>query len=270
MLDETNSDRRRGSSPTAASVRAASPPSVGDQPQRAVTGPSAERHDSSVLWCLPCEDIGSNPRVSLAHLRAILEQGGGMSATDVSEVFESVSTAERRTQQEEPERQQQQQPTLASGAEIIAGVEEGLAVGAEGGACLGDSAEGAEKRKPLVAEDKEGQGAAAEVNTRTVVETAKTKELPKIGGQGSTETDGEREDQDVATVRKIDGDGEGEDGTAVEKPSDGEPLTISFTTVCDCEVVRAWVRKGAFTLPSFDVTSGRREDGAFADRVVIP
>lgn len=268
MLAETSSDSRRGVSPIVPDV-SVPPPSAGDQPQRSAADSSAERQGSGVLSCPPCEESGSIPRVTLPHLRAILEHGGGMSATDVSEVCEFVLSTESCMQQEKPGLTQQ--PALVSGAEGIAGVGEELAIGVEGNVCVGDNAEGVEKRKP-VADDKGGRGAAAAVDTHSVVvETAKTNELPNIGGLDNTETVGEREDLDTATVRKISGDGViGEDGTAVEKPSHGKPLTVSFATVCDCEAVRAWVRKGAFTLPSFDVTSGRRRDGDVAGRVAAP
>lgn len=269
MLAETSSDSRRGVSPIVAGVSVPLP-FAGDQPQRFATDPSVERQGSGVPSCPPCEESGSIPRVTLPHLKAILEHSGGMSATEVSEVCEFVLRTESCMQQEKPGLQQQQQPALVSGAEGIGGVGEELAVGVEGNVCFGDNAEGVEKRKP-VADDKGGRGAAAAVDARPAVETAKTNELPNIGGQDNAGTVGEREDLDTATVPKIGRDGViGEYGTAVEKPPHGEPLTISFATVCDCEAVRAWVRKGAFTLPSFDVTSGRRRDGDVADRVVTP
>lgn len=190
-----------------------------------------------------------------------------MSAADVSEVFEFVSRAESCMRQERSELQQQHE--LVSGPEGNADVGEGLTVGVEGDACLADIAEAMEKRKP-VADDRRGRGVAAPVDTLPVVETTNTKELPQISAQENTEVVGEREDLEAVSAAKIGGGGVGEDGTAMERPSQGEPLTISFATACDCETVRAWVRRGAYTLPSFDVTSGRRRDGARAQAVVAP
>ena len=270
MLAETSSDSRRGDLPTVAGVSTPPLPSAGDQPQRSATDPSVQCHGGSALSRPPCEESGNTPRVTLPHLRAILEHGGGMSAADVSDVFEFVSRAKSFMQLERSElQQQQQQPKPVSGGKGNTGVAEGLTIGVEGDACLADSAEATENCKPLT-DDKGGRGVAAAVNTHPVAETTQTGGLPLIDAQESKGVVGERETLDAATVRKIGGGGVGEDGTAVERPSHGEPLTVSFATVCDCETVRAWVRKGAFTLPSFDVTSGRRRDEAFAERVVTP
>ena len=170
MLAETSSDSRRGVLPTAAGV-SAPPPFEGDQPRRSATGSSVEGHGSSVILCSSCEEGDNIPRVTLPHLRAILEHGGGMSAADVSEICESVLKAESCMQQERPELQQQ--PTLVSGIVGISGVEEGFAVGVEGDACLADNVKEVEKRKPVV-KDEGGRGAVAAGDTHTVVETAKT------------------------------------------------------------------------------------------------
>lgn len=64
--------------------------------------------------------------------------------------------------------------------------------------------------------------------------------------------------------REIPTDGSaGEDDIAAEKnpQKQGQPaVTFPFVAVSECHAVREWVRRGAYTLPAFNITSGRQQD----------
>lgn len=71
------------------------------------------------------------------------------------------------------------------------------------------------------------------------------------------------EDQDIqnSNTTTDDRDGGGQHDLAAAKcqsQREEPPLTVSFATVSECETVRAWLRKGAYSLAAFDVTSGQR------------
>lgn len=75
---------------------------------------------------------------------------------------------------------------------------------------------------------------------------------------------GTEEDLDIVNTKTITDDlnDGGQHDCAATKSQLGQeepPFTVSFTTVYECEAVRAWLRKGAYTLPAFDVTSGQRQ-----------
>lgn len=82
-------------------------------------------------------------------------------------------------------------------------------------------------------------------------------------GRDTDLPDAEEEDGDIDIGRAAaDGNGEEHAVHGQDNPlhQEGAPLTISFAAVSECEAVRDWVSKGAYTLPAFDITSGRRRD----------
>lgn len=233
------------SDPIATAAAAADPSPIAEEPPARTTSNSSavcrERHASFDGYC-------ENPRVTLPHLKAILEHGVGMSVADVSSVCEAVSTAEedrRRRQRDLRLLQPITPPGTPEGLVEKAGLEGGIEVTT----CVKDvSAEATDIIKQVVsggtpgdnaktvraAESQHGQkgdegGLAQECAIKSTTEEGQQKELP---GMADSYT---------------------------RNPSHEESmLTVSFAAVCDCEAVRAWVRQGAYTLPSFDVTSGRQ------------
>lgn len=213
------------------------------------------------------------PRVTLPHLRAILEHGGGMPADDVLDVCGSVSKAEESRREHRRKRQDRRQlvrqsvPNEPEGA--IAG--RGLVGGDADGNTTRDSnarnssSEGADGN--VREEGEEGQVVGGEVQVVGLPSTT-------AGSQGAAPGGLEKSTEGAANAVGIFQDGPQEDTRQLEVDSNAggdvrvaarsnaareeQPLTVSFVDVCDCAAVRTWVRRGAFfTLPPFGVTSGR-------------
>ncbi|CAM9183230.1 unnamed protein product, partial [Hapterophycus canaliculatus] len=62
-----------------------------------------------------------------------------------------------------------------------------------------------------------------------------------------------------ALIDSVDGE-QAADGQDSQLRKGNPPFTLSFAAVSECKAVRDWVRKGAYTLPAFDITSGQRRD----------
>lgn len=114
-------------------------------------------------------------------------------------------------------------------------------------------------------DEKQGHGVKQDTTTEVVVgpeEANGAENEPAVARQimgTSAETTGATEgDCDVAPDTTATGDPGGGRGIAVQQKE--PPLTVSFDVVSECEVVRDWVRKGAYTLPTFSVLSGRGQD----------
>ncbi|CAM9267910.1 unnamed protein product [Ectocarpus sp. 4 AP-2014] len=111
-------------------------------------------------------------------------------------------------------------------------------------------------------DEKQGHGVKQDTTAEVVVgpqEATGAENEPSVATQimgTSAETIGATEgDCDVAPDTTATGDPGGGRGIAVQQKE--PPLTVSFDVVSECEVVRDWVRKGAYTLPTFGVLSGR-------------
>lgn len=114
-------------------------------------------------------------------------------------------------------------------------------------------------------DEKQEHGGKQDTTTEAVVgseEVTGAENEPAVARQitgMSAETTGATEgDGDVAPDRTATGYPGGGHGLAVQQKE--PPLTVSFDVVSECEVVRDWVRKGAYTLPTFGVLSGRVPD----------
>ncbi|CAB1097942.1 unnamed protein product [Ectocarpus sp. CCAP 1310/34] len=113
-------------------------------------------------------------------------------------------------------------------------------------------------------DEKQGHGVKQDTTAEVVVgpeEAIGAENEPSVARQimgTSTETTGATEGEcDVAPDTTATGDPGGGRGIAVQQRE--PPLTVSFDVVSECEVVRDWVRKGAYTLPTFGVLSGREQ-----------
>lgn len=89
-----------------------------------------------------------------------------------------------------------------------------------------------------------------------------------VANAGSSAGGDTKEDQGIdntnTTTDSRDGGGQHDFASAKSQYHQEEPpLTVSFATVSECETVRAWLRKGAYSLAAFDVTSGQRRDRRF-------
>ncbi|CAM9645345.1 unnamed protein product [Scytosiphon promiscuus] len=74
-----------------------------------------------------------------------------------------------------------------------------------------------------------------------------------------TGVDEEDRDTELGGTATLSVGGEGADDGQDNRPrEENPPFTVSFAAVLECKTVRDWVRKGAYTLPAFDVTSGQR------------
>lgn len=212
------------------------------------------------------------PRVTLPHLRAILEHGGGMSTADISEVCGSVWKAEesRRQQRRNRRDRRQLEPVHQSGSDEPEGAttERALAGGDVDKDAIrhGDprsSSEGAGEN----ASEEESQVGGGEVGVVGRPSAAAAPSPPPGGLEISTEGEavagGVPQGGHQEGVRRLEARsdaGAGGHGRAAARGNhlhEEKPLTVSFVDVCDCSAVRTWVRRGAFTLPSFEVTSGR-------------
>lgn len=257
-IDHTvTQDDQRAAPPAAISTTGVSSPSVDILPGRTATRPSAERFDGRPPHLPDEEHYCGAPRVTLPNLRAILEHGGGMSAADVSDVCEFVRKAEEDRMQRESRRPRQCTPVH----------------GPQGGV------EGAEKRPTDEVEAKAdrhvdsiervdgGESAAGETKGEgeTATEDAQIVETIASSGLPERELDeaacalGKKPGQDASDLEMAT-HGVGGDELAVDKSPQEEPVLISFASVCDCEAVRAWVHGGAYSLPSFELTSWRGRD----------
>lgn len=207
-----------------------------------------------------------DPRVTLPFLRAILlEHGVGLSPAEVSGVFEAAARDQRRVELKKKVLQQNvgDHGSESGSAAISSGNTASEVAGSvayeRGNADLtgranGDegSAPGAEKVE--IRRDESAQSAGAEVPMDRERDT--TKDVPDAVERGERkQPDPQHEDPS----RVIDGEGvssRSDGNLPLEEP---EPLpTVSFIEACECETVRAWVRRGAYSLPPFEVTSGRR------------
>ncbi|CAN0495594.1 unnamed protein product, partial [Ectocarpus sp. 12 AP-2014] len=111
-------------------------------------------------------------------------------------------------------------------------------------------------------DEKQGHGAKQGTTAEMVVgleEATGAENEPSVARHimgTSAETTGATEgDCDVGPDTTATGDPGAGCGIAVQRKE--PPLTVSFDVVSECEIVRDWVRKGAYTLPTFGVLSGR-------------
>lgn len=182
------------------------------------------------------------PCVSLPNLAAILEHGGGMTPVDVSGVCETVTREEcvSRSQRKTPTPEKEPTPACTAGSEATATGEGEPAVGVEPDSTAGSTEEGREATSATPERlHNELDGVHAPVGeTKEVRDTAYRTATADSGADG-----------------RDDNTAEGHDGLMNQ---DQIALTVSFTAVSECKAVREWVRRGAYTLPAFDVTSGQR------------
>lgn len=174
------------------------------------------------------------PCVSLPSLTAILEHGGGMTPADVSGVCELVVGKEEVSRSQREMQVPGKVSTPATdGSEAVATGKGEPAVGLELDGMRGSTGEGVEV-------------------TATTTSERLHNELSDAPATGN-ET---KEDFDTANVR---GGLAAEEHDQLMNQGQAAP-TVSFTAVSECKAVREWVRRGAYTLPTFDVTSGQRRD----------
>ncbi|CAM9610693.1 unnamed protein product [Ectocarpus fasciculatus] len=112
-------------------------------------------------------------------------------------------------------------------------------------------------------DEKQGHGVKQDTTAEVVVgpEATDAENEPAVARQitgTSAETGATEGDCDVAPDTAATGDPGVGRGIAVQQKE--PPLTVSFDVVSECEVVRDWVRKGAYALPTFGVLSGRGPD----------
>lgn len=168
------------------------------------------------------------PCVSLPHLRAILEHGGGITPADVSGLCELVVRKEDVSRGQRKTKTPEIQATPATvGSEAAAAGNGEPAVGLEADEIRSTRAEG------------------------------------ELNGAHATGDENKDVRDTASRTATTDGSAGGRDGTTAEghdqlMNQDQTALTVSFTTVSECNAVREWVRRGAYTLPAFDVTSGSR------------
>lgn len=195
------------------------------------------------------KDDGDVPRVTLPQLRAILEHGGDMSAADVSGVCNTFL----ETQQESPAHQGREQEPLGHGAkrELSPGDDstgrEKRLLGGEGHGQDGVGETGLSSDTP----DATDQDHARSLKSREIGEREEANDSAK--GVTGGEIEGSNATAEVAVDCARDGD---ESETAITLVQRERLIMVSFDAVCECETVRAWIRRGAYTLPSFEATSG--------------
>eukprot|EP00903_Cladosiphon_okamuranus_P008129 g7829.t1 len=180
------------------------------------------------------------PCVSLASLTAILEHGGGMAPADVAAVCELVVRKE-----EEAIRNQ--------GSKVSPTATAGCSEEAANG-----KSEPAAGLEPDRTRDPTGEGAEATAGTPQKLHN----ELDGAHAAGDQSEELRDDRNRVAAAGSSTGAREGIPTVGQDQlvNQDQTALTISFTAVSECKAVREWVRRGAYTLPPFDVTSGRRRD----------
>lgn len=191
-------------------------------------------------------DTASNPRVSLPHLRAILEHGGGMPAADVVDVchlcVREAEEASRVLGQMQGQRNEQRAEKATAAAPVdTVGAQDEPATELKLDENEGTAREGAEATAATIPD-----GVQAETNDN---------DCHAMTGEG-------REDRYDAN-RETPGGTAGEDNITAENipQKQRQPaLTFSFAAVSECRAVREWIRRGAYTLPAFNVTSGRQQD----------
>lgn len=179
-------------------------------------------------------------RVSLPDLTAILAHGGGMTPAEVAGVCELVAWKEGVDQGGQRKVQTPETESTTVGSEASATGKDEPAVGLEPDGIISGS-----------------RGESEEDDA-----TPPQRSYNELDGAHATGDEFRDAANRGATVDRVAG---GRGGSTAEghdrlKIQDQHALTVSFTTVSECEAVRAWVRRGAYTLPAFDVTSGQRRD----------
>lgn len=197
----------------------------------------------------PRDHDGGDPCVTLQHLRAILEHGGGMPIADISNVCKLLSNAKERRRHRQRKRRRLQLDTPASTANKGPNAEVDRT--AQGG---NEAVDGAEGNKP--ADQAQVAGGPAEREAQ-VASTAGRTGLQDNGVRVPAGAFVESEGRNNTTHNVRGNSAEGR--KVASETAREDPIMVSFAEVCSCEAVRAWVRKGAYTLPSFEVTSGRGE-----------
>lgn len=193
----------------------------------APTSPAGNPHDKTAATAgVPC--------VPLPHLRAILEHGGGMTPDDASGICELVVRKEDASRSQRKMQISEKISTPATAA--ATGKGGGLEPDGIGG-IPGEGVEATATTLQRLHNELNGVD-ATEDETKEILDAASRKAATDAGGRDGTTEEGHGQLVDQA------------------QPA----LTVSFTTVSECKAVREWVRRGAYTLPAFDVTSGQRRN----------
>lgn len=182
------------------------------------------------------------PRVSLPNLRAILDHGGGMTPADVSGICElalrkeeGASNSPRKTSI--PAKTSTPAPV---GSQAATTGKDGPAAGFEPDGGVGSPGAGVEANEttPQGLHNEQDAAHAAGNEAAEVQDTANRTAASRNGAGGRNGLTAEEHDQLMT--------------------QDQPAVTISFTTVSECKAVREWIRRGAYTLPAFEITSGQR------------
>lgn len=192
-------------------------------------------------------DTAGVPCVSLASLTAILEHGSGMTPSDVAAVRELVARKEEAASRNQRSKAHTLENVSTTAA--TAGCSEAAATG---------KGEPAAVLKPDETRGLTGEGAEATATTPQTLHN----ELGGVHATGDeTEELRDTENRTAAAGRSAGGrDSIPTEGHDQLVNQDQTALKVSFTAVSECKAVREWVRRGAYTLPAFDVTSGQRRD----------
>lgn len=209
---------------------------------------------------------GSDPRVTLPFLRAILlEHGVGLLPAEVSVVSEATARDQRRVELKKKAQQQNvgdldsgSGSAVVSSGRIASEGAESVANGRGNGDLTrqtnGDEGSAPEEKKVGTRRDKGAQSVGTGASMDRERDTTEDV-IDAVGREELKQADPHDEDPS----RVIDGEsvslGIGCDAPFEETEP---PPTVSFSEACDCETVRAWVRRGAYSLPPFEVISGRR------------
>lgn len=189
------------------------------------------------------------PCVSLPSLTAILKHGGGMTPADVSGVCDLFARKEdgRRAQREMQVPGKVATPaTGGSEAAAATGTGEppvGLLGPDQTTGITGDREEATATTTPERLHNELSDAPAAGTRNEYVCDTANRTATAVVGSadqRGGVAAEGHEQ--------------------AMNQGRDQAALTVSFAAVSECKVVREWIRRGAYTLPTFDVTSGQRRD----------
>lgn len=110
-------------------------------------------------------------------------------------------------------------------------------------------------------EESQSQRQRLQRDTTAAIVGAEEAVVEDVGSAGRPTEDEDRDIVNRETTTDRDGGGGSFAAEKKRQLQQEQPaLTVSFATVSECGAVRAWLRKGAYSLPAFDVTSGQRRD----------
>lgn len=231
--------------------------------------------------CLECD---SNPYVTLPQLHAILQYGREMSSDIVSDVFEAAW----KIDEDERAKVRRQRAVLLEDAH------KGSLLNGE--KMCHASAVGKEQRGDTVtmtAEEENGQhndgrghtdggeglrateggGPQSGPTLEAQLESVPNGQATALGSMGVPNPEAANTDVTGSEAEELgpgivdDGQDDGQrpscspkdiikDGSLSVATTSQAPRKVSFAAVSECDAVRLWIRRGAYMLPSFEVTSG--------------